>query len=96
MANSSIDRQYKVQLVVALRQGIEFNSPSTPARRIPPKLAATMVADYTEEEVKKAHEVLYSEGIKMRYKVAGKKYVDGALNAASKDYGRHMQEVWEP
>ncbi|KAK4553993.1 hypothetical protein LTR86_008834 [Recurvomyces mirabilis] len=51
-----------------------------------------MPADYTEEEVKKAREVLYDEGIKMRYKVAGKEYVDQALKAADPDYGRHMQE----
>lgn len=26
-----------------------------------------MTTNYTEEEIKKAHEVLYNEGIKMRY-----------------------------
>lgn len=52
-----------------------------------------MVATYSPEEVKKAHEVLYSEGIKMRYQVAGKEYVDKALKAADNDYARTMQEV---
>ena len=52
-----------------------------------------MVVEYSQDEIKKAHEVLYNEGIKMRYKVAGKEYVDKALNAADPDYGRHMQEV---
>ena len=52
-----------------------------------------MPADYSEEEIKKAREILYDEGIKMRYQVAGKEYVDRALNAADPDYGRHMQEV---
>ncbi|KAK3116423.1 hypothetical protein LTR53_003216 [Teratosphaeriaceae sp. CCFEE 6253] len=51
-----------------------------------------MVADYSPEELKKAHEVLYNEGIKMRYQVAGKEYVDRALKAADNDYSRRMQE----
>jgi len=52
-----------------------------------------MPAEYSEEEIKNAREILYNEGIKMRYQVAGKEYVDKALNAADPDYGRHMQEV---
>ena len=52
-----------------------------------------MVADYSPEEIKKAHEVIYNEGIKMRYQVAGKEYVDKALKAADNDYSRRMQEV---
>ncbi|KAK5109601.1 hypothetical protein LTR62_006838 [Meristemomyces frigidus] len=51
-----------------------------------------MPADYSEEEVAKAREILYNEGIKMRYQVAGKEYVDTTLAAADPDYGRHMQE----
>ena len=52
-----------------------------------------MVADYSPEEVAKAHEVLYSEGIKMRYKVAGKEYVDRSLAAANTPFAKSMQEV---
>lgn len=52
-----------------------------------------MVADYSPEEVKKAHEVLYNEGLKMRYKVAGKEYVDRSLKAADNPFAKPMQEV---
>ncbi|KAK5135636.1 hypothetical protein LTR08_004937 [Meristemomyces frigidus] len=51
-----------------------------------------MVVDYTTEEVAKAHEVLYNEGIKMRYKVAGKEYVDRSLKAADNPFAKPMQE----
>lgn len=34
-----------------------------------------MPAEYTEEEIKKAHEILYNEGLKMRSKVASPEYV---------------------
>ncbi|KAK4631307.1 4-carboxymuconolactone decarboxylase [Fulvia fulva] len=51
-----------------------------------------MVAEYRAEEVKKAHEVLYSEGIKMRYKVAGKQYVDKSLANADNPFSRAMQD----
>ncbi|EMC96432.1 hypothetical protein BAUCODRAFT_122436 [Baudoinia panamericana UAMH 10762] len=47
---------------------------------------------FSAEEIKKAHEVLYNEGIKMRYQVAGKEYVDKALNAADNDFARPMQQ----
>ena len=52
-----------------------------------------MVAEYSAEEVKKAHEVLYSEGIKMRYQVAGKEYVDKSLANADNPFSKAMQEV---
>ncbi|KAK4544545.1 hypothetical protein LTR36_004117 [Oleoguttula mirabilis] len=51
-----------------------------------------MVADYSPEEVQKAHEVLYNEGLKMRYKVAGKEYVDKSLAAADNPFAKPMQE----
>ncbi|TKA70861.1 hypothetical protein B0A55_04985 [Friedmanniomyces simplex] len=51
-----------------------------------------MVVNYSPEEIKNAHEVVYNEGIKMRYQVAGKEYVDRALKAADNDYARSMQE----
>lgn len=52
-----------------------------------------MTQNYTPEEIKKAHEVLYNEGIKMRYQVAGKEYVDKALAAADNPFSKAMQEV---
>lgn len=52
-----------------------------------------MAANYTEEEVKKAHEILYNEGIKMRYQVAGKQYVDASLKAGDNPFAKAMQEV---
>ncbi|KAK0311588.1 hypothetical protein LTR82_014290 [Friedmanniomyces endolithicus] len=51
-----------------------------------------MAVNYTPEEVSKAREVIRNEGIKMRYKVAGKEYVDRALKAANNDFARSMQE----
>ena len=33
----------------------------------------------TPEEVEKAHKILYEQGLKIRYEVAGKPYVDSAL-----------------
>ena len=52
-----------------------------------------MAVNYSEEEVEKAHKVLYNEGLKMRYKVAGKEYVDRSLKAADNPFARSMQEV---
>jgi hypothetical protein len=52
-----------------------------------------MVANYTEEEIKKAHEILFNEGVKMRYQVAGKEYVDAALKKRSDPFAGAMQEV---
>nr|OQO23347.1 hypothetical protein B0A51_12256 [Rachicladosporium sp. CCFEE 5018] len=51
-----------------------------------------MPAQYTEEEVKKAREVLFNEGIKMRYQVAGKEYVDTSLKNAKGSFAMAMQE----
>lgn len=52
-----------------------------------------MPVDYTPEEIAKAHQVLYNEGIKMRYQVAGKEYVDAALKNAKNPFAIAMQEV---
>jgi len=52
-----------------------------------------MPANYTPEEIQKAHEILYNEGIKMRYQVAGKEYVDKSLAAASNPFAQAMQDV---
>jgi len=52
-----------------------------------------MAVNYSPEEVQKAHEVLYNEGLKMRYQVAGKEYVDRSLKAADNPFAKPMQEV---
>lgn len=52
-----------------------------------------MVAHYTEEEIKKAHEILFNEGVKMRYQVAGKDYVDAALKKRNDPFAGAMQDV---
>lgn len=52
-----------------------------------------MSTEYTPEEVKKAHEVLFAEGIKMREKVAGKAFVEKSLANANNPFARAMQEV---
>ena len=54
---------------------------------------AKMVANYTEEEIKKAHEILFNEGVKMRYQVAGKDYVDAALKKRNDPFAGAMQDV---
>ncbi|KAL1585805.1 hypothetical protein WHR41_05012 [Cladosporium halotolerans] len=51
-----------------------------------------MAANYSEEEVKKAHEILFNEGLKMRYQVAGKEYVDNALKNGTGSFAGAMQE----
>lgn len=54
---------------------------------------STFVADYTPEEIKKAHQVLYNEGLRMRIKVNGEQYVEKALQANKDAFARPMQEV---
>lgn len=46
-----------------------------------------------EQKTKEAHSVIFDEGLKMRYKVAGKEYVDRSLKNGSSDFARPMQEV---
>lgn len=52
-----------------------------------------MAKKYSEEEIKKAHEVLFNEGVKMRYQVAGKEYVDASLKNRSDTFAGAMQDV---
>lgn len=54
---------------------------------------STYVVNYSEDEVKKAHEVLYNEGLRMRIQVAGKDYVEKSLNANKDPFSKPMQEV---
>ena len=46
-----------------------------------------------QDDVSAAHKTLYDEGLKVRYEVAGKKYVDAALANGSSDFARPMQEL---
>jgi len=55
-----------------------------------------MSVNYSEDEIKKAHEVLFNEGLKMRYQVAGKDYVDTSLKNGKGTIGQAMQEVSQP
>lgn len=55
--------------------------------------SSTFVAEYSPEEIKKAHEVLYNEGLRMRIQVAGKEYVEKSLAAATDPFSKPMQEV---
>ena len=55
--------------------------------------SSTYVVDYSPEEIKKAHEVLYNEGLRMRLKVNGQEYVEKALNASKDPFAKPMQEV---
>ena len=57
---------------------------------------STYVVNYSDEEIKKAHEVLYNEGLRMRIQVAGKDYVEKSLNAAKDPFSKPMQEVHTP
>lgn len=52
-----------------------------------------MATNYSEAEVRKAHEILFNEGLKMRYQVAGKEYVDRSLQNGSGPFASAMQEV---
>ncbi|KAF2502674.1 4-carboxymuconolactone decarboxylase [Lophium mytilinum] len=45
------------------------------------------------KEVTDAHKTIFEEGIKMRYAVAGKEYVDKALANGSSEFARPMQEL---
>lgn len=54
---------------------------------------AIMATNYSEAEVRKAHEILFNEGLKMRYQVAGKEYVDRSLQNGSGPFASAMQEV---
>ena len=54
---------------------------------------STYVVDYSQDEIKKAHEVLYNEGLRMRMKVNGKEYVEKALQANNTEFAKPMQEV---
>ncbi|TVY45839.1 4-carboxymuconolactone decarboxylase [Lachnellula subtilissima] len=47
----------------------------------------------SSDSVVKAHQTLFDEGLKIRYEVAGKTYVDKALVNGSSEFARPMQEL---
>lgn len=55
---------------------------------------ASKYAEQNADKVKDAHSTLYDAGLEMRYKVAGKEYVDRALENATSDFAKPMQEVY--
>jgi 4-carboxymuconolactone decarboxylase len=50
-------------------------------------------APSSSKNVKSAHKILFEEGLKIRYEVAGKTYVDKSLQNGSSDFARPMQEL---
>lgn len=47
----------------------------------------------SQSSVADAHKTIFEEGLKVRYEVAGKTYVDKALENGSSDFARPMQEL---
>lgn len=45
------------------------------------------------DSVAKAHKTLFDQGLKIRYEVAGKMYVDKAIVNGSSEFARPMQEL---
>jgi len=45
------------------------------------------------KDIKEAHSTLFDQGLKIRYEVAGKEYVDRALANGSSEFARPMQEL---
>lgn len=47
----------------------------------------------TPTRLSEAHSTIFGEGLKIRYQVAGKEYVDRSLQNGSSDFARPMQEL---
>ena len=47
----------------------------------------------TAPEIQDAHRAIFEEGLKIRYEVAGKEYVDKSLANGSSEFARPMQEL---
>lgn len=45
------------------------------------------------QDVTAAHDTLFAEGLRIRYEVAGPKYVDAALAGGSSEFARPMQQL---
>lgn len=54
--------------------------------------AVSKAKEELEEEIRKAHETLYKQGLEMRKKVVGEEYVERTLKAASDDFGKVWQD----
>ncbi|THY84349.1 hypothetical protein D6C95_08189 [Aureobasidium pullulans] len=51
------------------------------------------MSSHHNDELKEAHTTLFNEGLKIRYEVAGKAYVDKSLANGSSEFARPMQEL---
>ncbi|KAH8585669.1 AhpD-like protein [Bisporella sp. PMI_857] len=47
----------------------------------------------SQHKIQEAHQTIFQEGIRIRYEVAGKEYVDMALANGSSAFARPMQEL---
>ncbi|OCK80546.1 4-carboxymuconolactone decarboxylase family protein [Lepidopterella palustris CBS 459.81] len=47
----------------------------------------------SSNHVAEAHKTIFAEGLKIRYEVAGKEYVDRSLSNGSSEFARPMQEL---
>lgn len=47
----------------------------------------------SSDKISEAHKALFDKGLKVRYEVAGKEYVDRALANGSSEFARPMQEL---
>ena len=47
----------------------------------------------SSDKLEAAHKTLFEEGLKIRYEVAGKEYVDKSLANGSSEFARPMQEL---
>ena len=51
------------------------------------------MSDPSTSSVTEAHKKIFDEGLKVRYEVAGKEYVEQSLANGSSDFSRPMQEL---
>lgn len=62
--------------------------------QLPPSGLKPFTMDHVEDlQLKAAHETLFNAGLKTRYEVAGKEYVDKSLLNGSSEFARPMQEL---
>jgi 4-carboxymuconolactone decarboxylase len=52
-----------------------------------------MASSSSSNTISSAHKVIFGEGLKVRYEVAGHEYVDRSLANGSSDFSRPMQEL---
>jgi 4-carboxymuconolactone decarboxylase len=51
------------------------------------------MSDPSSSSITEAHKKIFDEGLKLRYEVAGKEYVDRALANGSSEFARPMQQL---